>query len=276
MLIVDDGSADNTSVVVAAYTLKDERVKYFYQQNGRQGKARNMALRHAKGSLVAFLDADDLWLPNKLETQLKELASTNADLVFSDSYIFKPGQHTAEYNKIGTITGYLKGAEGLAKMLEINRIPILTVLAKKEAISAAADFTEKREIQNAEDYHLWLKMLLNGNVFYGSSEITTAYRITGHSVTTADRLATSSAVEALYDLARTYPAKAKTIKAYLKKWFAARYYVLPADNKDAFMTLIEKNCEYLSKRMYQSLLKATFRILGVRYFRVIVKHTLNA
>ncbi len=71
LLIVDDCSTDNTDEVVESY-LKDPRVKYFKNhENSGAALTRNRALREAKGEWIAFLDSDDLWLPNKLEKQLR-------------------------------------------------------------------------------------------------------------------------------------------------------------------------------------------------------------
>ena len=65
LIIIDDGSTDNTKNIINCFINKDARIKYHYQQNGKQGKARNAGLALAKGKYIAFIDADDVWLPNK-------------------------------------------------------------------------------------------------------------------------------------------------------------------------------------------------------------------
>src|ERR671913_872301 len=79
LLVVDDGSTDKTPDIIRTYTARDSRVKYLSQHNGGPGKARNTAIAKSNGSLLAFIDADDLWLPEKLERQLQALDATNAD-----------------------------------------------------------------------------------------------------------------------------------------------------------------------------------------------------
>lgn len=69
LLIIDDGSTDRTREVVEA--IKDSRVKYLYQKNQGACVARNYGINCSKGSYIAFQDSDDLWLPEKLEKQLK-------------------------------------------------------------------------------------------------------------------------------------------------------------------------------------------------------------
>lgn len=68
VLVVNDGSSDDTHAL--AESIEDERVRIFDQANAGVASARNTGLRHARGRLVAFLDADDLWVPNKLERQI--------------------------------------------------------------------------------------------------------------------------------------------------------------------------------------------------------------
>jgi glycosyltransferase involved in cell wall biosynthesis len=67
VIVVDDGSGDDTAARVAEW---GDRVTYVHQANGGPGSARNEALRHTRSPLIAFLDADDVWLPGKLERQV--------------------------------------------------------------------------------------------------------------------------------------------------------------------------------------------------------------
>ena len=78
LLIVDDCSADNTKDIVSKMQADDERIHYF-RNDGRRGAAesRNKALREAKGHWIAFLDSDDLWLPEKLERQIRFMTDNN-------------------------------------------------------------------------------------------------------------------------------------------------------------------------------------------------------
>lgn len=71
MIIVDDCSTDNTSVIVQKYVEKDSRIRLIRAPiNGGVAKARNIGLEHAKGEYIAFVDSDDLWIPEKLDKQI--------------------------------------------------------------------------------------------------------------------------------------------------------------------------------------------------------------
>src|SRR5690625_4333075 len=72
MIIVDDRSTDNTVAIIERYVKKDDRIKLIeLPDNSGSAVARNTAMDHARGRYLAFLDSDDLWLPEKLERQLK-------------------------------------------------------------------------------------------------------------------------------------------------------------------------------------------------------------
>lgn len=84
LIIVDDCSTDSTDAVVGKY-LNDERIRYFKNdKNCGAALSRNKALKKAKGRWIAFLDSDDLWLPQKLEKQLLFMKTHNYSFTFTD------------------------------------------------------------------------------------------------------------------------------------------------------------------------------------------------
>jgi glycosyltransferase involved in cell wall biosynthesis len=101
IIVVDDGSTDNTREVIGAY---EERVKYVYQKNSHISAARNHGFRASTGKYLAQLDADDLWLPEKLEKQLALFRKyPDAGMVYCDSYICNyGGEHRRDqvYSKL--------------------------------------------------------------------------------------------------------------------------------------------------------------------------------
>ncbi|MCL4553149.1 MAG: glycosyltransferase [Candidatus Marsarchaeota archaeon] len=151
IIVVNDGSSDRTEDILKGY---GDRIRYVYQDNGGVSAARNRGLAMAKGELIAFLDHDDLWLPEKLERQVHALESRpEVSLVYSDCYIVDEG---------GSITGkysdHVKPFRGTVfrELFICNFIPFLTVLARKTALDSVGDFKVGWGI--AEDYDILLRM----------------------------------------------------------------------------------------------------------------------
>jgi teichuronic acid biosynthesis glycosyltransferase TuaG len=246
LIIVDDGSIDATSEIVKEYLFIDKRVSYFYQENGKQGKARNLGISKSSGVYLAFLDADDIWLPDKLEIQIKEIQKYKVDLVFSDSYVFNNNEIFDVSQKMNVHSGVFYDKSSLELFLKGNRIPILTVLVKKDKVINVGSFSEKLDIQNVEDYHLWLKMLLSNGVFYSSDHILAKYRVHNDSATTNDRQALDKIPAAFFDLLQHYPCYKSQIRGELKTKFKL-FYKRNLFTKSELSIWIKKNTQYLSK-----------------------------
>lgn len=183
LIVVDDGSTDNTAGVVREFVNRDSRIKYIFQQNGRLGKARNTGIGNASGPLIAFLDSDDLWIENKLEMQLRVMAEKDVDVVFSNSYVFRDENPAAETETLQSSTGQLCGPEFFDSLVMGPQIPVLTVLLKRTALDRTDLFEEGREYHGCEDYDLWLKLAKAGCVFYGMPEVLARYRRHGTAMT---------------------------------------------------------------------------------------------
>lgn len=84
MILADDASTDQTVAIIERYAQEDDRIKLFkLSQNSGNGFARNVALEKATGKYIAYLDADDLWFPEKLEKQIQFLKANNLPFTFS-------------------------------------------------------------------------------------------------------------------------------------------------------------------------------------------------
>ena len=130
LLIVDDGSEDNTREVLAEYET-DPRIHYFYQPNQGQSIARNNALEKVRGDFVGFLDSDDLWCADKLERQLALFEShPEVHIVHGDeSIINEEGRETSRENMrrySGRIT---------PQLLADNSVSITTALVRRQCFT---------------------------------------------------------------------------------------------------------------------------------------------
>jgi glycosyltransferase involved in cell wall biosynthesis len=98
LIIIDDGSTDNTAAIVKEIAEKDKQISYYFQKNAGVSTARNAGIEKAKGAFFAFLDADDLWLPHNLEIKIQALEKENKDWLYSNCInLYKDGR---EENKI--------------------------------------------------------------------------------------------------------------------------------------------------------------------------------
>ena len=275
LIIVDDGSTDNTETIVKNYSGTYSNIFYYHQENGRQGKARNLGLSNAKGTFIAFLDADDIWLPAKLEIQLLEIQQHKVDLVFSDAWMFEscPGNVNI---LMQSGKGHFFHEEGIKSFLEMNKIPVLTVLANTEALRSVGFFSENSRIQNAEDYHLWLKLLMNGNSFFGSEKPLAKYRVHTLSSSSNDKLATPAVIEAFEDLKRIFTAYRALITQYQRRWLHRFHYSTNHWQKKEYQDLIIKNCSYLGKSYLTVIFTALYKLAGLTVTRKLIAKTINA
>ncbi len=156
VIVVDDGSTDDTEEVLKPYY---DRIIYIRKENGGQGSARNVGIKLAKGEYVAFLDSDDLWLPEKLEIQVKFMDDNpEVGLVFSDFVVFYEDDTGCliEMRKV-----HLQGKElTFQSLFHRNFIPTLTVLVRKSCIDDVGLFDESRELIVGEDYEMWLRIAM--------------------------------------------------------------------------------------------------------------------
>jgi len=177
-IIVDDGSTDNTPEVVQPY-LKDPRFRYIRTENRGQPAAKNRGIREASGEFVAFLDGDDVWLPEKLERQVG-LFRTDPDLgvVFCLRGYIDPAGKRIQGNAPCPHRGYV-----LPIMFRDNFVCFSSSVVRRAVFTEVGMFDER--IPCAIDYDLWLRVAARYRFDY-VEEVLVLYR-TGHSNLSARR-----------------------------------------------------------------------------------------
>jgi teichuronic acid biosynthesis glycosyltransferase TuaG len=167
MLVVDDCSPDGTASVVAAIAEHDARIRLLrHERNGGPAAARNTALAAARGRFIAFLDGDDLWLPEKLERQVQFMAATRAAVSYTGyRRIDAAGRPVSPVIPVPlrlTYRGLLKNTAMVTSTVMVDR-------------EQTGPFAMRRIYTH--DYVLWLELLKRGFTGYGLREELTKYRV---------------------------------------------------------------------------------------------------
>ena len=174
LIIVDDCSPDNTDDVVRPY-LSDERIKYLKnEKNSGAAVSRNRALREAKGKWIAFLDSDDLWMPEKLEKQIRFMEKNG----YCFSYTNYAEIDTEDHRNGITVTGPKK----VTKIGFFNYCwpGCLTVMYDAEAIG----LIQIADIKKNNDYAMWLKVCQKADCYLLDEELALYRRGRAGSVST--------------------------------------------------------------------------------------------
>jgi len=171
MIIVDDVSTDGSDKIIEQYIKRDKRVKLIrLKENLGPALARNRAIREATGRYIAFLDADDLWFPEKLEKQLNFMKKHKLSLVYS-SY------ETIDEDGLKINMRIAKEYIGYVDMLKSNHIGNLTAIYDSKLIGKIY-----MDDMGHEDYILWLKILKRIGHTRGIVEPLAQYRILSTSI----------------------------------------------------------------------------------------------
>jgi len=154
VIVVDDGSEDETSRIVKRF-----KVKYIFQKNSGISKARNTGVEFSKGRLIAFLDSDDLWKPEKLKIQKKFMdENPHIPLCYTDE-IWLKGRVLKNQKKIHQKFG----GDIFERSLKLCIISPSSVMIRRE-IFEEFKFDEKLPV--CEDYDLWLRICAKYEVGY--------------------------------------------------------------------------------------------------------------
>ncbi|RLA62772.1 MAG: glycosyltransferase family 2 protein [Epsilonproteobacteria bacterium] len=158
LIIVDDGSTDNTQKEIT-YLLKEEKkIKYIKTPNRGVSAARNLGIHLSSGDYLAFLDSDDEWLPEKLELQM-EFVNTNPEieLVHGDEIWIRNGKRVNQKNIHKKFGGNI-----FSQSLDLCAISPSTAFLKRSLFKRVGFFREDFPV--CEDYDLWLRVTSRNEV----------------------------------------------------------------------------------------------------------------
>jgi glycosyltransferase involved in cell wall biosynthesis len=172
MIIVDDCSTDGSYEIARTYSMKDKRIKIFrMDRNSGAALCRNKAIELSNGDYLAFLDSDDLWLPEKLERQLGFMVENRCDFSFTEY------EHIGEDGKLLGIKARVIKRLTYKKMLLHCFCGCSTVMYKQNMNKIFGPV-----VASCNDWALFLKIVRHTNNARGYSECLTKYRIRKNSL----------------------------------------------------------------------------------------------
>ena len=155
VVVVDDGSIDDTFEIAKAFGphMNGIRLQVFQSKSNKgAGAARNFAIEKSSGSILAFLDADDEWLPKKLERSLAYLVDSDYSFV-AHNYWTGDGDDSIHCD---CERRFLEGNDAFVALYRKGYIPSCSVVAPREQVIAAGGFDPT--LRNAQDFDFWLAM----------------------------------------------------------------------------------------------------------------------
>ncbi|WP_137288620.1 glycosyltransferase [Natronorubrum halophilum] len=174
IIVVDDGSDDSTESI--AKSINDERVEVIpHGQNRGRSTARNTGVEYARGEFIAYLDADDKWLPHKLERQVSCLQDRSSGWigVYCGSSYARPGKLTQVLNNIVPRPTGMEGGEELINDLLMWRLsahPGSTLMVRSSAIGEIGEWPPS--LNRLEDRGYLIQLLEVGKLGYVDAELT--------------------------------------------------------------------------------------------------------
>jgi glycosyltransferase involved in cell wall biosynthesis len=199
LILVDDGSTDGSADICQTYVRQDQRVSYVHQENRGVAGARNSGIARSSGPLVAFLDCDDAWLPDKLAKQIPLFGDEAVGLVYTSLFL-KNG------DKITDATPHKTFCQGdcFSAILKYNFIPNSTVVTRRSLLETAGPFDERRELIGVEDKLMWLKIAKLARVALVKEPLM-IYNYQGERVSTNQQAMLTGELLCLEEIARLHP-----------------------------------------------------------------------
>ena len=212
VLVIDDGSTDNTPAVIAPYA---NRIVYMRQAQAGPSKARNLGIARARGIYTAFLDADDTWLPSKLEKQLRVLQhNPEVGMVYSRSVNF----HNRTGEELGIHPKKMHSGILFDFFLTTPVSILSSVLVRTCLLKELGGFEEG--LTTAEDTHLYLRIARNYKIV-GVPDILVRRRI--HDKNLSGRIDVQiGTLDCLDHIARLYPETNPKIYSPMAKAYQSR------------------------------------------------------
>lgn len=206
LLVINDGSTDSTLDIVSK--IEDCRIKFFSYKNAGGNVSRNRGINYATGEFISFLDADDIWTPDKLATQLQAIdknPTTKVAYSWTD-YIDENGKFVCSGTHISH-QGYVYEQLLVKNFLENGSNPLIC----KDALHRCGGFDES--LVAGQDWDMWLRLAREFN-FVAVPEVQILYRISASSLSCNLARQEKACLQVLNKAYSTSPESLQHLKAY--------------------------------------------------------------
>jgi glycosyltransferase involved in cell wall biosynthesis len=172
VIVVDDGSTDDTAAVAAGYA---GRIRLVRQVNRGLSGARNVGVAHARGTLIGLLDADDRWLPNKLAAEVPRFADSSIGVVHGSYRKFPP-----THPRAGDVRKTAGAETTFHEILAFNAVGApVSAIVRRSDFERVGGFDES--LDRGEDWDLWIRIATVARLV-GSDAVTAEYRLRDESM----------------------------------------------------------------------------------------------
>lgn len=249
VIVVNDGSPDTEELERAIQPYR-ERIRYLSQKNRGASAARNTGLHAARGELIAFLDADDLWSPDYLAAQLKFMREHDCDLTCADAMIFGTSADAGRsYMDSLMETAPAHGMVTFLELVNAERSLITSgIVARRDLIMEVGLFDET--LRNAQDFDLWLRLARHGARLAYHRQVLLRYRsrlnsLSGDAINSHRReLRVFDKIEQKYDFTPDERAEVSAVirnRRALLEYELGKLYLLPGEFARARDSFVKSN-----------------------------------
>jgi glycosyltransferase involved in cell wall biosynthesis len=164
ILVIDDGSTDNTKEVMDRWVKRDERVRFFIKENGERGAARNYGIERARGEYLTFIDSDDVAYTGHLQYAYEFLKKKNWPECYAQAYEIKD----KTTGKVTVPARHMPAETANQELLKGNFLSCIGVFLRKEILQEVR-FEEDRNFAGTEDWLLWLQLSARYPIFFSNT-----------------------------------------------------------------------------------------------------------
>lgn len=217
LIVIDNFSKDNTESIVREYERQDPQIRYFkYSNKGIIAASRNYGIQQAQGEFVAFLDSDDIWLPDKLTDQMSVFdMKKQTGLAYSKAVGFRD-----DGSLLHVMPKKVASGNVFYRLLKDNFIGCSTVVMRKSILDEIGNFDVSPELVSVEDYELWMRCTRNHSVV-GIDKVLVKYRIHFQAVSSSREVEKGlRPLKALESVFNKLHVNSKIQKSAKSRWYA--------------------------------------------------------